>query len=580
MRESVHRTAGARPKVPLVSETAPVAVSNRAIQTTLQRSLRVGRAGDRFEQEADAVADRVMQMPAPMSSRSQAREALQRQPVEEEEELLQSTPSDQFLSRQPEEEELLAKPGGGSGGVVLDAGTAAAISSARGSGSVLPSGVRSFFEPRLQRGFGDVRVHTGNGAAVLARRVNARAFTVGGDMFFGAQQWRPATVGGRRLIAHELTHVIQQRTGGSEHVRRQVLSTELTPEEEFLRDMQSGAQSANEYVGYIDEAIRYWQRHGVKPARLDDALENLAKITGTISRGLSRFGGVLGGVQRLTEVRRWYIALDEFRVAGRAFDPNDRESVRRWGRSMEQLRTRTDPFVEAARDWLGRIALRGSAAAARASLFFSVLSAYAEVGVATLNRGIENVNLYHERREAYLAEIERGPVQLPPEPSYPGPWTTTAERRVRARTFAEARRRQEARQREERERRAILRSFEAEEFPRIYRRHRRRLMRRIMRDMQRRRHPGTVTVGRLTYGTESIADRWWRPFTNSGESSYFDARVGSWVTPKALSTTREQRSDEIDEFRRVRPPCPYYDRLYQQSLAPYILRRQMPASQP
>jgi hypothetical protein len=564
MRESVHRTAGARPNVPLASEIAPVAVSNRAIQTTLQRSLRVGRAGDHFEQEADAVADRVMAMRGTGSSDTPTGGVLQRQPVEEEE----------------EEQELQAKPVNRSGGAVVDASTAAAITSARGSGSPLPTGERSFFEPRLQRGFGAVRVHTGNGAAVLARRVNARAFTVGGDMFFGDHQWRPGTVEGRRLIAHELTHVIQQRQGRSEHVRRQVLSTELTPEEEFLRDMQSGVQSANEYVGYVDEAIRYWQRHGVKPARLDDAFENLAKITGTISRGLSRFGALLGGVQRLTEVRRWYLALDEFRAAGTAFDPSNRDSVRRWGQSMERLRTRTEPFIEAARDWLGRIALRGSAAAARASLFLSVLSAYAEVGVATLNRGIENVNLYHERREAYLADIERGPVQLPGEPDYPGPWSTAAERRVRSRRFAEAMRRRETRQREERERRALLRSFETEEFPRIYRRRRRWLMRRIMQDMQRRRHPGTVRVGRITAGTESIAYRWWEPFTNSGRESYFDARVGSWVTPKAQTATREQRGDEVDVFRRVRPPCPYFDRLYQQSLASYLHRRRSATSQP
>jgi hypothetical protein len=192
-----------------------LAVSNQAILGSLQRSLRVGRAGDRFEQEADAVADRVMAMPDPKPSDTLKREVLQHQPVEgEEEELVQPTPSDQTLARKPEEEEeeLQAKPAGGSGRVGVDAPTVAAINSQRGSGSALPAGERSYFESRFGRGFGDVRVHTGDVPAVLARRVNARAFTVGRDVFFGARQWRPGTVGGRRLLAHELTHVTQQRS--------------------------------------------------------------------------------------------------------------------------------------------------------------------------------------------------------------------------------------------------------------------------------------------------------------------------------------------------------------------------------
>lgn len=80
-----------------------------------------------------------------------------------------------------------------------------------GRGRSLPAGERSFMERRLGHDFGSVRVHTGDGAVAAAQAVEARAFTVGSDVVFGAGQYRPGTPAGRRLLAHELTHVVQQQ---------------------------------------------------------------------------------------------------------------------------------------------------------------------------------------------------------------------------------------------------------------------------------------------------------------------------------------------------------------------------------
>jgi hypothetical protein len=80
----------------------------------------------------------------------------------------------------------------------------------RGGASLSPS-VRGFFEPRFGRSFSDVRVHTDGLAAASAKQVNALAYTVGWDIIFGAGQYAPDTTGGRRLLAHELTHVLQQQ---------------------------------------------------------------------------------------------------------------------------------------------------------------------------------------------------------------------------------------------------------------------------------------------------------------------------------------------------------------------------------
>ena len=80
----------------------------------------------------------------------------------------------------------------------------------RSSGSPLDSSTRSFFESRFGQDFSRVRVHTDARAQESARRVNALAYTVGRDVAFGAGQYAPASVEGRRLIAHELAHVVQQ----------------------------------------------------------------------------------------------------------------------------------------------------------------------------------------------------------------------------------------------------------------------------------------------------------------------------------------------------------------------------------
>jgi hypothetical protein len=88
-------------------------------------------------------------------------------------------------------------------------------------GSPLPSAVRSHMEPRFGANFGNVRVHTGDAAAKHSASVNAHAFTVGDHIFFGRDQYQPQSAGGRELIAHELTHTIQQEAV----VQRQVDAT-------------------------------------------------------------------------------------------------------------------------------------------------------------------------------------------------------------------------------------------------------------------------------------------------------------------------------------------------------------------
>jgi len=170
----------------------------RCRPTALQRKARLSTPGDRHEREADAVAERVMRMASPSAaSVAESDMRLQRKCSACEDETLQREPSG------------AARPDGAG----LDVDTAEAA--ARQGGSPLSDDLRAFFEPRFGQDFSAVRVHADGGAADAARAVQARAYTLGSHIVFDAGEYAPHTDGGRRLLAHELTHVVQQGGAGA-----------------------------------------------------------------------------------------------------------------------------------------------------------------------------------------------------------------------------------------------------------------------------------------------------------------------------------------------------------------------------
>lgn len=221
-------------------------IGNQAVSQLVQAKLQVGQPGDKFEQQANRVANRVMHMPEPGVQRQpeekkeemrrqpaeekkeemrrqpteEKKEEMQRQPVEKEKEEARRQPAEkekEEMRRQPNEEEkkdaVQAKENAG-GVPALTPGLQANINAVRGGGKPLPGPVRAFFEPRFGTDFSEVRVHSGTRAAATAEAVNAKAFTVGKDVVFGANQYAPEKAEGKKLLAHELTHVVQQ-TGSS-----------------------------------------------------------------------------------------------------------------------------------------------------------------------------------------------------------------------------------------------------------------------------------------------------------------------------------------------------------------------------
>ena len=181
--------------------------------TRVQAKLTIGRPDDEYEREADQVAEQVMSMPEPRAQRVCSGcedEELRRQPSGDEmdeEEALRRQPAEE----EKEEEEIVeAKERPGRTPRVTPQ-LEARLGALREGGRPLPESAGRFFAQRFGRDFRDVHVHTETRAQALARSVHARAFTVGRDIVFGARQYAPETVAGRTLLAHELTHVLQQK---------------------------------------------------------------------------------------------------------------------------------------------------------------------------------------------------------------------------------------------------------------------------------------------------------------------------------------------------------------------------------
>ncbi|MGO9155488.1 eCIS core domain-containing protein [Mycobacterium sp.] len=229
----------------------PIPVAAPPRPSNIQRKLAIGRTDDPLELEADRVAEQVMRMPDPSLRVGKAPLQISRKCAECDEEderkkQLQMKPAaaspaetgqargvlhDVLRShRQPpigvaplhisrkcaacEEEvagkqKLQMKPATASPpqsgevpGVVHDV--------LRSQGQPLDAGIRAFFEPRFGRNLSTVRIHTDPQAAQSAQEVKSLAYTVGHNIVFAAQRYAPTTPDGRRLLAHELAHVLQQ----------------------------------------------------------------------------------------------------------------------------------------------------------------------------------------------------------------------------------------------------------------------------------------------------------------------------------------------------------------------------------
>lgn len=179
-------------------------VGIRQSSPRLQAKLTVSQPQDSAEREADRVADAVLQAPAnPMIGRKD----------DDHERKIDRAVEAGAVERDEDEVRVMRHAGGAPAQVTP--ALEAEIQSAHGAGAPLARETRAFFEPRLGVDLSGVRVSTGAAASRMARQLDARAFTVGNHITFGAGEYRPGSDEGKRLLAHELTHVIQQGAAGA-----------------------------------------------------------------------------------------------------------------------------------------------------------------------------------------------------------------------------------------------------------------------------------------------------------------------------------------------------------------------------
>ncbi|MBK6282375.1 MAG: DUF4157 domain-containing protein [Draconibacterium sp.] len=180
-------------------------------RTIIQPKLRIGQPGDKYEQEADAVADRVMKM--------NQTETMQMQPIEEEEEI-------QMKCEQCEREEMLQTKSDNSDGFTTP-DIDQQINSSKGEGNPLPKHTNEIMSNAFDTDFSGVNIHTDHGAMKMNRQLGSRAFTYGNDIYFNSGEYNPESSKGKNLLAHELTHTLQQNSAG--HVIQREEGQEAVP---------------------------------------------------------------------------------------------------------------------------------------------------------------------------------------------------------------------------------------------------------------------------------------------------------------------------------------------------------------
>lgn len=153
----------------------------------------------------------------------------------------------------------------------------------RGGGQPLSDSTRSFMEPRFGQDFSGVRVHSGHDAAATARSINARAFTLGRDVVFNSGEYQPDTPSGQRLLAHELTHVVQQGSAAGPHPVQRSWVPDWVPS---VDDARSAAGSALDTAGDVVGA-------GMDIA--GDVAEGAANIAGDVAEGAADYAGDAAG---------------------------------------------------------------------------------------------------------------------------------------------------------------------------------------------------------------------------------------------------------------------------------------------
>lgn len=233
-------------------------MGNQAVGRLIQAKMRVGQQGDKYEQEADRVANQVMCISTSQVQRFIENKQIFPQPMEEEDELEMQT------NEEVEEELIMHSEEEGNKTIqTKESNTISSLISPKiesnidtllVGGQPLPISARAFFEPRFRHDFSKVRIHADTRAAETSDLLNAKAFTIGNNIVFGSNQYAPDTSKGKKLLAHELTHTLQQ--DGRKKIQR---AEEESAEEKELKTKVKNLVN-KKFGGDYKKAFNYYDK--------------------------------------------------------------------------------------------------------------------------------------------------------------------------------------------------------------------------------------------------------------------------------------------------------------------------------
>lgn len=191
---------------------------------TIQKRSSVGSAKDAYEVEADNMANKVMSKHVSSAQNySQAGALLPKKcAAYKQEEKVQTRPLVNNITS-------FVQKSSNESAVVVSNHVENQINSSRGAGNSLDNGTKNFMESHFGIDFSDVKIHTGSQAVQTSRELNAEAFTVGNDIYFNEGKYSPNSDSGKHLLAHELTHTVQQT---APFAQRQI---QRAPEEKVVK---------------------------------------------------------------------------------------------------------------------------------------------------------------------------------------------------------------------------------------------------------------------------------------------------------------------------------------------------------
>ncbi|WP_045855611.1 eCIS core domain-containing protein [Teredinibacter purpureus] len=237
-RSHGHSKAPAIPKQPAVQAVGATVCPRHLGNNLLQKKLSVGASNDAFEQEADRVADKITNSESLSSEStpmitpvSPASNLINRKCAScEQQHRREEEREGGVVQREPEHSATVPE---------LTPAIQSTVEGLQGRGEPLSAALKHYFEPRFGYDFSSVRVHNGGAASDSARSLQAKAYTHNNNIVFGAGHYAPQTRAGKHLVAHELTHVVQQQSGRIQRkiqrekdpdaAQRSVLSQELIP---------------------------------------------------------------------------------------------------------------------------------------------------------------------------------------------------------------------------------------------------------------------------------------------------------------------------------------------------------------